>query len=214
MAPRTFSTNKCTKQDKWTADELVYSRSSICYLPTCSCGFTLSLGPSISLPKSMERATQTQGNYESQQGSGSADKHCVCIEELLPFFLFLFKLREKWEPRPSPAPEDFHVMITFWWTAILFFFSCIRLKEIIHQCHCTYWNIYLCLTQNITANTTMGFNLITHSNSTLPLEISAVAHDAGTVHVWECVPEYRRSPFVIIISLHFLPHWNTCHLFG
>lgn len=51
----------------------------------------------------------------------------------------------------------------------------------------------------------MGFNLITHSKSTLPLENSAVAHDAGAVHVWECASEYNKKTICNHHQFHFLP---------
>lgn len=101
---------KCCVGELWMS----YSQSSICYMPHWqSCGFTLSLGPGSSLPKSIERATPTQGNYESQRGSRSADSTVVVLKNC--FFPHLSSCVGNEGHGQVPHPEATHVNDIFDW---------------------------------------------------------------------------------------------------
>lgn len=59
-----------------------YSTARLQHVTCCSSGPVVSHSVQVlasSLPKSMEKATQTPGNYECQQGSVSADNTVVVL---------------------------------------------------------------------------------------------------------------------------------------
>lgn len=141
------NSGNCCVSELWTS----CSQSSICYLPHwLSCGFTLSLAPGLSLPRSIERATQTQGNYGSQRGSGSADNTVVMLKNC---FLFPpFKPRGEWGPWPAPRLP---MLITFLIESNLVPFFLAKLKGAQFSCKQTKgifpffvnYHIALCVSQ-------------------------------------------------------------------